>query len=84
MKVWKGSSWRKRKAIHKKGFENNKMTKIEHCIRTDKCYKIAVKDKGGDGMTDGSGSYKIIIDGNVEKLSYFPTGSKETYEINCS
>jgi len=82
MKVWTGSGWRKRKAIYKNGFENNKMTKIDHCIRTDKCYKIAVKDKAGDGMTDGDGSYKIMIDGETVKSSEFPTGSKETYEIN--
>jgi subtilisin family serine protease len=77
-------TWRKRKAIYKKGFENNKMTKIDHCIRTDRCYKIAIKDNEGDGMTDGDGSYEIMIDGDTVKSSDFPTGSKETYEIGCS
>ena len=62
-------TWRKRKVLFKKGFENNKMTKISHCIRSDKCYKIAVKDKVGDGMSNGDGSYEIVIDG---KPSFVP------------
>ena len=59
----KDGTWRKRKALYKKGFENNTMTKISHCIRPDKCYKIAITDRGGDGMSDGDGSYEIVIDG---------------------
>lgn len=84
MKVMADNGWRKRKAIHRNGFENNKMTGIKHCIRSDKCYKIAIKDKEGDGMSDGNGSYEIIIDGETVKSSKFSTGSKETFEINCS
>jgi len=84
MKVWSGNQWRKRKAIFQKGFENNEMTKITHCLHSDKCYKIAVKDKGGDGMSSGDGSYEIMVDGEIVKSSEFNNGSKETYEINCS
>ena len=55
--------WAKRKSMYYEGFDDNSMKKLTHCLHPDKCYKIAIKDRGGDGMTDGDGSYIIKADG---------------------
>lgn len=77
------NGWRRRKSLYKKGFKSNEMTKISHCLHPEKCYKITIKDNKGDGMSDGDGSYEIMVDGETVKSSEFNNGSKETHEINC-
>jgi len=79
----KGKDGWARKALHHKDFEDNVMKKLTHCLHPDKCYKIVIKDKGGDGMSDGDGSYVIKVDGDVIKDSEFVTGKKEEMLFNC-
>ena len=43
-------------------------TKCLHIVYPVKCYKIAIKDMGNDGMTDGDGSYVIGVDDNCSAL----------------
>merc|ERR1712038_822092 len=75
--------WVKRKSFYYEGFGDNDMKKLTHCLKPDTCYKISIKDRGGDGMTDGDGSYVIKVDGDVIKESEFETGKKEVTMINC-
>jgi len=76
-------AWVKRKSLYHDGFDNNSMKKLTHCLHSEKCYKIVIKDKGGDGMTDGDGSYVIKVDGESIKDSEFEAGSKEETLYNC-
>jgi len=75
--------WAKRKSMYYQGFDDNSMKKLTHCLHPEKCYKIAIKDRGGDGMTDGDGSYIIKADGDIIKESEFVTGRKEETLFNC-
>jgi len=75
--------WAKRKSLYRDGLEDNSMHSFTHCLHPDKCYKIAIKDKAGDGMSNGDGSYVIKLDGDVIKESEFETGKKEVTLINC-
>jgi len=59
----KGKDGWARKALYHKDFGDNVMKKLTHCLHPDKCYKIVIKDKGGDGMNNGDGSYVIKVDG---------------------
>jgi hypothetical protein len=77
------NGWAKRKSLYEDGLEDNSMHSFTHCLHPDKCYKIAIKDKGGDGMTNGDGSYVIKLDGDVIKESEFEAGNKEVTLINC-
>jgi len=79
----KGKDGWARKALHHKDFEDNVTKKLTHCLHPDKCYKIVIKDKGGDGMNNGDGSYVIKVDGDVIKDSEFVTGRKEETLFNC-
>jgi len=75
--------WVKRKSLYYEGFKDNANKKLTHCLHPEKCYKIAIKDKGNDGMTDGDGSYVIKVDGDVIKESEFESGKKEETLVNC-
>jgi len=79
----KGKDGWARKALYHKDFGDNVMKKLTHCLHPDKCYKIVIKDKGGDGMNNGDGSYVIKVDGDVIKDSEFVTGRKEETLFNC-
>lgn len=79
----KDGAWVKRKSLYHDGFDNNSMKKLTHCLHSEKCYKIVIKDKGGDGMTDGDGSYVIKVDSESIKDSEFEAGSKEETLYNC-
>jgi len=83
MKRWSnnGDKWAKRLSIFKNGFESNKSTTLEHCLSDAHCYKLAVKDKGKNGMEGGK--YSIKIDGKTFAESKFPSGAKEYHLINC-
>ena len=63
MKVMMDNGWRKH--VNKKDVENNKMTEIEDYPRSDKCYKIFMKDNTGDGMSYGDGSYETMVNGKI-------------------
>lgn len=77
------NGWAKRKALYFEGFEDNAVKKLIHCLNPDKCYKITLKDRGNDGMTDGDGSYVITVDGDVIKESEFEAGRREETLFNC-
>jgi len=80
-------TWAKRKSINQIGFESNAQTTLTRCIDYSKCYKIVVKDKGGDGICcgqDGEGFYTIDVDGMFQTVSNFEDGRKEiTYLGDC-
>lgn len=63
--------WAKRKSLYYEGFEDNANKKLTHCLHPEKCYKITIKDKGNDGMTDGDGSYVIKVDGKCTTHEIF-------------
>jgi len=80
-------TWAKRKSIRQIGFESDEKTTLTRCIDYSKCYKIIVKDKGGDGICcgqDGEGFYTIDVDGMSQTVSNFEDGRKEiTYVGDC-
>lgn len=75
------SPWAKRKSFYKNGFPSNAVTPISHCIDMEKCYKLAIKDKGRNGMEGGK--YKIHLDGRLVVESDFTAGTKETHDFGC-
>lgn len=74
-------TWAKRKSLYKNGFPSGMTTPVSHCIHKDKCYKVAIKDKGGNGMEGGH--YTIHVDGDLVAESEFKEGSKETHDLGC-
>jgi hypothetical protein len=80
-RVSAADGWAKRKSFYQHGFQSNVTTPISHCIDMKKCYKLAIKDKGGNGMEGGE--YKIHLDGRLVVESDFKDGSKETHTFGC-
>jgi len=83
LKRWSSTSdgWAKRKSLFVNGVPSNTVTPISHCIDKDKCYKLAVKDKGKNGM--GDGGYTIVVDGVQFADSPFDSGNKEAHTFGC-
>lgn len=81
-----GKGWVNKKIVEEENFLSNQWTKIERCLKKNKCYQVKITDSAKNGICceDGEGSVRIVWDGdNVSDTKFF-NGKNKKVKVNCN